>query len=66
MTIIILAGYFIGFELALFYTSIGLLSASLSGYFLSRKYGMKLLDKLSSNEEQKEEMTELFNKHGAS
>lgn len=64
MTIIILAGYFIGFELALFYTTIGLLSASLTGYFLSRRYGMKLLDKLSSNEQQKEEMTTLFNKHG--
>lgn len=64
MTIIILAGYFIGFELALFYTTIGLLSASLTGYFLSKKYGMKVLDKLSSNEEQKLEMTNLFNKHG--
>ena len=64
MTIIILAGYFIGFELALLYTTIGLLSASLTGYFLSNKYGMKVLDKLSSNEEQKDEMTTLFNKHG--
>ena len=64
MTIIILAGYFIGFELAVFYTSLGLLSASLTGYFLSKKYGLKVLDKLSSNEEQKEEMTSLFNKHG--
>ena len=64
MTIIILAGYFIGFELALFYTTLGLLSASLTGYFLSKKYGMKVLDKLSSNEEQKQEMQDLFNKHG--
>ena len=64
MTIIILAGYFIGFELALFYTIFGLLCASLTGYFLSRKYGMKVLDKLTSNEEQKLEMTDLFNKHG--
>lgn len=64
MTIIILAGYFIGFELAVFYTFIGLLSASLTGYFLSRKYGIKILDKLTSNEEQKLEMTQLFNKHG--
>lgn len=64
MTIIILAGYFIGFELALFYTTIGLLSASLTGYFLSKKYGKKVLNKLSSNEEQKQEMTDLFNKHG--
>ncbi|MBP7770180.1 MAG: VTT domain-containing protein [Aliarcobacter sp.] len=64
MTIIILAGYFIGFELALFYTTIGLLSASLTGYFLSKKYGNKVLNKLSSNEQQKQEMTDLFNKHG--
>jgi len=64
MTIILLAGYFIGFELALFYTFLGLLSASLTGYFLSRKYGEKVLDKLSSNEQQKLEMKELFNKHG--
>ena len=64
MTIIILAGYFIGFELAVFYTFIGLLSASLTGYFLSRKYGMKILDKLTSDENQKLEMTQLFNKHG--
>lgn len=64
MTIIILAGYFIGFELAVFYTFVGLLSASLTGYFLSRKYGEKILNKLSSDENQKLEMTELFNKHG--
>lgn len=64
MTIIILAGYFIGFKLALFYTFLGLLSASLTGFFLSRKYGEKILNKLSSDEIQKQEMTELFNKHG--
>lgn len=64
MTIIILAGYFIGFELALLYTTSGLLLASLTGYFLSKKYGDKVLDKLSSDPEQKLEMTELFNKHG--
>lgn len=64
MTIIILAGYFIGFQLAVFYTFIGLLLASLTGYFLSKKYGNRVLDKLSSDEEQKIQMTELFNKHG--
>ncbi len=64
MTIIILAGYFIGFELAVFYTFLGLFSASFTGYFLSRKHGKKILDKLSSDEEQKLEMTELFNKYG--
>lgn len=64
MTVIILAGYFVGFQLALFYTFIGLLLASLTGYFLSKKYGKRVLDKLSSDEEQKIQMTELFNKHG--
>ncbi|UTJ06338.1 TVP38/TMEM64 family protein [Arcobacter roscoffensis] len=64
MTVIILAGYFIGFELAVFYTFIGLFCASFTGYFLSKKYGEKVLDKLSSNETQKLEMKELFNKHG--
>ena len=65
MTIIILAGYFIGFWPALFYTFTGLLLASLTGYFLSRKYGTKVLDKLTNNEKQKIEMKDLFNKHGA-
>jgi uncharacterized membrane protein YdjX (TVP38/TMEM64 family) len=64
MSIIILSGYFLGFELALLYTSFGLLSASMTGYFLSKKYGNKVLDKLSSNKEQKLEMTTLFNKQG--
>lgn len=64
MTVIILAGYFIGFELAVVYTFIGLLLASLTGYFLSRKYGLKLLNKLTSDQEQVEQMKELFNKHG--
>ena len=64
MTVIILAGYFIGFELAVLYTFIGLFCASFTGYFLSKKYGEKVLDKLSSNESQKLEMKELFNNHG--
>lgn len=64
MTIIILAGFFIGFELAVFYTFLGLLLASLTGYILSRKYGLKILNKLTSDQEQVEQMKELFNKHG--
>jgi uncharacterized membrane protein YdjX (TVP38/TMEM64 family) len=64
MTIIILAGYFIGFELGMLYSLIGLIIASFTGYLGSWKYGNKLLDKLSSNELQKKEMMEIFNKHG--
>ncbi|TLP40925.1 TVP38/TMEM64 family protein [Arcobacter arenosus] len=64
MTVIILAGYFLGFELAFLYTFFGLLLASFTGYFLSRKYGLKILNRLTSDQEQIEQMKDLFNKHG--
>lgn len=64
MTVILLAGYFLGLKGAIFYTLIGLLCASLTGYFLSRRYGEKVLNKLSSNEPQKQEMKDIFNNHG--
>lgn len=63
MTIIILSGYFVEFKLAILFVVLGLLSASLTGYFLSKRYGDKILNKLSSNEEQKDEMIDLFNNH---
>ena len=37
MTIIILSGYFVEFELAILFVVLGLLSASLTGYFLSKR-----------------------------
>jgi len=64
MTIIILAGYFIGFELASFYVFTGLFSASVTGYFLSRLYGEKLLLKINKDEKQIVQMKEVFNEHG--
>lgn len=64
MTVILLAGYFLGFELALVFTAIGLLGASMAGYFLSTFYGEKVLNKLSNDTEQKDQMKELFNTHG--
>ena len=64
MTVILLAGYFLGFQEAVIYVSIGLLIASMTGYFLSRKYGEKIINKLSLNKEQKKEMKELFFEHG--
>jgi uncharacterized membrane protein YdjX (TVP38/TMEM64 family) len=64
MTVILLAGYFLGFSWAIIYVAIGLLGASLTGYFLSKLYGEKILDKLSNDTEQKNQMKELFNTHG--
>jgi len=64
MTIIILAGYFIGFELASVYVFAGLFSASVTGYVLSRLYGEKLLRKITKDEKQILQMKEVFNEHG--
>ena len=64
MTVIILAGYFIGFELASLYVFVGLFSASVTGYVLSRLYGEKLLRKVSKDEKQILQMKEVFNEHG--
>lgn len=64
MTIIILAGYFIGFELAVLYAFTGLFGASFFGYFISRLYGEKLLKKVSKDEEQIIQMKKIFNQHG--
>jgi uncharacterized membrane protein YdjX (TVP38/TMEM64 family) len=64
MTVILLAGYFLGFQLALLYTSIGLLGASLTGYTLSIFYGERIINKLSNDQKQINQMKQLFNTHG--
>jgi len=65
MTIIIMAGYFIGFQSASLYVFVGLFSASVTGYFLSYLYANKLLKKISKDEKQIVQMKEVFNEHGA-
>lgn len=64
MSVILLAGYFLGFQWALLYSFLGLLGASLTGYILSTLYGEKILHKLSNDHEQKVQMKQLFNNHG--
>ena len=64
MTIIMLAGYFIGFEQAAFYAFIGMFSASSCGYFLSRLYGEDLLKKFTKDKNQIIQMKEVFNQYG--
>ena len=64
MTIIILAGYFLGFEMGALYAFLGLLLASFTGYGLSWVYGEKILNRLSKDKEQKEQMKTLFREHG--
>lgn len=64
MTVVIFAGYFLGFQVGVLYAFLGLASAALTGYLLSRVYGERLLNKLTDDELQKQQMRSLFQDHG--
>jgi len=64
MTTILLAGYFLGFGLGAMYAFLGLFMASFTGYFLSLAYGKKVLNLVSKDKEQKQQMQDTFAKHG--
>jgi len=64
MTVIILAGFFLGFETAALFAFIGLVCAALTGYLISRLWGDKLLRKINRDEHQRLQMQSLFQKHG--
>ncbi|NOX43158.1 MAG: VTT domain-containing protein [Gammaproteobacteria bacterium] len=64
MTVIILAGFFLGFQAGALFALVGLACAALTGYFLSLFWGEKLLRKLSQDEQQLQQMQTLFQQHG--
>ena len=64
LSIMLLAGYFLGSVYAFIAAIIGVLLAGLCGYFLSRKYGDKLLNSLISDPSEREEAVQTFQKHG--
>lgn len=64
MTVIILAGYFLGFQSAALFAFIGLACAAFTGYLISRLWGEKLLRKISKDQQQIEEMQSTFSQHG--
>lgn len=64
MTVIILAGYFLGFQVAAFFTFVGLASAAFTGYLISHKWGDKLLRKISKDPQQITDMQHTFSQHG--
>ena len=64
MTVIILAGYFIGFQFAVMFAFTGLACAALTGYILSRVWGDKLLRFINHDQQQRQQMHELFQQHG--
>lgn len=64
LSLTILSGFFLGVELGVFYSSLGMLSAGTMGYVISRFHGDKLLRFVSKDEQQIEEMTRLFTTFG--
>ncbi len=64
MTVIIFAGFFLGFETAAFFAFVGLICAALTGYLISRLWGDKLLRRINRDEHQRLQMQSLFQEHG--
>jgi len=64
MTVIMLSGFFLGFETAMLFSFIGLLLAAVVGYLISWIWGEKLLRKVCSDNQQINQMQSLFHKHG--
>ena len=60
LSIMLLAGFFLGPAYAFVAAIVGVLLAGLCGYFLSRKYGDKLLNSLISNPAEREDVYKLF------
>lgn len=65
LTIIILAGYFLGYPLAAIVVFVGILLAALSGYFLSFYCGERLLRALLKDECKRCQAIAAFNANGA-
>jgi uncharacterized membrane protein YdjX (TVP38/TMEM64 family) len=64
LSLTILSGFFLGVELGVFYSSVGMLGAGTMGYVISRFHGEKLLRFVSKDEEQINEMRRLFSQFG--
>ncbi|WP_298302600.1 TVP38/TMEM64 family protein [uncultured Erythrobacter sp.] len=64
LTIVILAGYFLGFETGLLAAMIGSALAAFGGYAICRKWGEGALSKVIRDPVQRNEMREAFSSHG--
>jgi len=65
MTIILLSGYFLGFTNSLVFVFVGLFAAAITGYFISLKWGEKLLRFIEKDFESQQKMKKLFHQHGS-
>lgn len=64
LTTSIFSGYFLGFELGLFYVLLGYTLAGVTGYAISRLVGRRLLKVVTRDEAEIAEMADLFHRHG--
>lgn len=64
LSLTILSGFFLGLELGVFYSTLGMLGAGAMGYVISRFHGEKLLKFVSKDQDQVEEMRRLFTQFG--
>tara|TARA_R110000772_G_scaffold61838_7_gene139137 strand:- start:953 stop:1621 length:669 start_codon:yes stop_codon:yes gene_type:complete len=64
LTIIILGGYFLGFELGLLAAIVGSALAAFVGYAICHRWGDPALAKVVRDEQQRSEMREAFKAHG--
>ena len=64
LSLTILSGFFLGLELGIFYSSLGMLAAGSMGYVISSFYGERLLNFISKDQAQIEEMKDLFSRFG--
>lgn len=64
LSLTILSGFFLGLELGVFYSTIGMIGAGTMGYVISRLHGEKLLRFVSKDQNQIDEMKDIFTRFG--
>ncbi len=64
LTIVILGGYFLGFELGFLAAMLGSALAAFGGYAICRRWGEVALAKVIRDSDQREEMRRAFSAHG--
>lgn len=64
LTVCMLSGYFLGFELGALFNIIGVSAAGITGYSLSRSLGRPMLERIVRNPREIQEMEKIFNQHG--
>ena len=64
LTIVILGGYFLGFEMGLMAAMLGSALAAFGGYAICRKWGESALAKVIRDPDQRRDMRQAFEAHG--